>query len=671
MKHTFTLEQLSVTSQTLQHKQHAAQLSCVRSGDRFTIRIGVDYCAAYGLGERFNSVNQKNLDVLCAVQEKFCYQGALSYCPAPFFFVDSGFGFFVQTDRVTSYRFEDAIWVELEGEPNIVLHVFTGAPQEIICQYMQLTGEAKLPPKWAFGPWVSANMWNTQVQIEQQLALIQKHDFPVSVMVIEAWSDEATFYIFNGAAYRPVSGGEALRYEDFDFSQSEHWQDPKGMIDALHDQGIRLMLWQIPVYKKQSSDELPNVQNDIDREYARKQQLCVRMPDGAPYTIPEGNWFAGSMIPDFTNPQTKQLWFEKRRYLLEMGVDGFKTDGGEFIYRDDVQFDNGATGKEMKNRYAQTYVDAYTQFIGDDRALFSRAGYTGQHSTPILWAGDQQSTWAEFGNALKAGLSAGLSGIPFWSFDIAGFAGPLPSLDLYRRSTQTAVFVPIMQWHAEPSGGQFAELMPSAEGNNERSPWNIAHVYQTPELIDEMRYWHNLRMNLLPCIYCEGIKAVQTHAPVMKHLFYEYPDDMQCVDIEDQFMIGDLLIAPVMVQDATAREVYLPAGMWFDFFTGKAYEGGRILTHKCGTKRLPVFIRSGGAAALNLDQSQALGSAVGNGTDGYRNLCFMLAGSTGEYRFVDDLGNDFVLSWRDGKYQTVGRRNTGFEVLWRLGDSDE
>src|SRR5699024_4143290 len=149
----------------------------------------------------------------------------------------------------------------------------------------------------------------------------------------------------------------------------------------------------------------------------------------------------------------------------ELGVDGFKTDGGEFIYRDDVRFADGSSGRAGKNRYAQQYTAAYTRHLAPEQALFSRAGYAGQHTTPIHWAGDQQSQYSELASALRAGLSAALTGIPFWSFDIGGFAGPLPSLDLYRRATQLACFVPVMQWHSEPDGGQFRELMPGGEGN--------------------------------------------------------------------------------------------------------------------------------------------------------------------------------------------------------------
>lgn len=164
----------------------------------------------------------------------------------------------------------------------------------------------------------------------------------------------------------------------------------------------------------------------------------------------------------------------------------------------EVSFYDGSTGKESRNCYPQQYTKAYTKFLGDNHVLFSRAGYMGQHTTPCHWGGDQQSTNDELRHVLSAGLSAALSGILFWGFDLAGFAGPLPTLDLYRRATMLACFTPIMQWHSEPDGGQFKELMPGGEENNERSPWNMAAVYNSPEFVTEMRFWHWLRMNLQP-----------------------------------------------------------------------------------------------------------------------------------------------------------------------------
>lgn len=572
--------------QTVACPKTTAQLS-YESG---SLRICLRYSGAFGMGEKFDSFNQKGRKVTNRVEEKFCFQGDKTYCAAPFFWTDTGFGLYVNTYRVTGFDFqENCIVVALPEATELV--VFSGTPKELIAQYMSLFGKALLPPEWAFGVWMSANRWSSKEEFLSQLQKSVEHSFPASVAVLEAWSDEATFYIFRGAQYTPSEGGAPLAYCDFDFSDSP-WQDPKEMIDAVHSMGLKLLLWQIPVYKAIPDNEPANRQNELDCREAVKSGLCVRNSDGTPYRIPEGHWFSGSLIPDFTNPATVRSWFDKRQYLLDIGVDGFKTDGGEFIYRDDVAFYDGHTGKDGVNKYPQDYTNAYRDFIGQNRVLFSRAGYAGAHTVPMHWAGDQQSQNCELRSVLNAGLSAAASGILFWGFDIGGFAGPLPTVDLYRRATQLACFCPIMQWHSEPDGGQFRELMAGSCGNNERSPWNMAEVYQAPELLEELRYWHVLRQKLRPYLYLTAQKAVEASTPMLRPLSLDYPDDPIAVHCDDAFLLGDaLLVAPLLQENQSTRSVYLPDGQWQDFFTGERYKGGQSVAAG-GHGKLPVFLNA-------------------------------------------------------------------------------
>lgn len=561
----------------------------IRRTEAEKLVIDVPYQGVYGLGEKFDSVNQKGKTVETQVIEKFCNQGNISYCVTPFFITDSGLGIYIKTGKKTVISLQDEIICEIPKEAEVT--VFTGSIGEIIQDYVGLFQKPKLPPRYAFGIWVSANHWNCEADVDRLLAELEEYRFPASVIVLEAWSDEATFYIWNGAEYKPEKSKEGFSYEDFDFRNSPYWKDPKGMIEKLHEKGKKLVLWQIPVFKGMEPDRTSE-QLDLDKEYAIEHGLAVLNKDGTPYEILEGNWFEGSYIPDFTNEKTREFWFRKRQYLTDIGVDGFKTDGGEFIYSKDVLFSDGTDGEEGKNQYCQDYINAYSHFITEDQVLFSRAGYAGASGTPILWAGDHQSTNDELKNVLRAALSSAMSGILFWSFDIGGFAGPLPSLDLYRRSTQMAVFTPVMQWHSEPDGGQFRELMPGAEGNNERSPWNIAMAYNKPEFIEEMRYWHMLREALLPYIYESAQTAVRESRPMMRPLVFDYQADRAVTDIEDEYLFGDsLLVAPFIEEDQTSRKVYLPEGKWHDLFTGRCYEGKKW--HESDRKsRLPVYIKA-------------------------------------------------------------------------------
>ena len=209
------------------------------------IKIPLNYNGAYGMGEKYDCLNQKGKTVINKVQEKFCFQGDKTYCAAPFFWTDTGFGLYVDTCETTTFVFgEDYIEVEMPEDAKIVK--FSGTPKEILKKYMSLFGKAVLPPEWALGIWVSANRWNKQSDVEELLEKLRKYDFPASVVVLEAWSDEATFYIWNGAKYKALSDGQPLNYDDFDFSDSQ-WPNPAKMIEDIHNAGLKLLLWQAPI----------------------------------------------------------------------------------------------------------------------------------------------------------------------------------------------------------------------------------------------------------------------------------------------------------------------------------------------------------------------------------------------------------------------------------------
>lgn len=636
-----------------------ADISWKMNQGQILVEIKLQYEGVFGLGEKFDGLNQKGKCPVSRVEEKFCYQGEKTYCPAPFFFTDTGLGVYADTACVTKFEFLDTIRCEVPVDTELIL--FTGQPGQILAEYMQLFGKPVLPPRYAFGPWISANHWDSQKDTEHQVKLLKQYHFPATVLVLEAWSDEATFYQFHGAKYQGKTP-EQPQYHDFDFEESGWWDNPKEMIDMLHREGIHLVLWQIPVYKKQGPEETVSASNERDRREAIEKGLCVKNQDGSPYEIPEGHWFAGSWIPDFTNPETLKSWFGKRQYLLDIGVDGFKTDGGEFIYSEDVVFAAGSTGREGINRYAQDYLNAYTDFIAKDRILFSRAGYVGAHRTPIHWAGDHQSDNDEFKSTLSAGLSAAASGIVFWGFDIGGFGGKLPSLDLYRRATQMACFCPVMQWHSEPDGGQFGDWMPGASGNNERSPWNLANANQAPQFITEMRYWHWLRMNLLPYIYSCACECVKSYTPMMRPLVYDWPEDERAVQIEDEYCFGEsILVAPLMEENSSNRELYLPEGGWYGFFSKKRVEGKRNINS--AEEKFPVYIREHRGVALQIQEGTELGEPMEKEYAQSGHLHFILAGNTGSY--VYDSGDGVIhLTWEDAKVSVTGADRDG--LTWEI-----
>jgi len=599
-----------------------------------------DATIAYGMGERFDGVDRMGKTTECTIIEKFTHQGENTYFPLPFFFCNDGHGVFVRSDAATVFNLSVG-HVEItlpEGDCDV--YFFFGTPREIVTQFAGMTGEPLLPPSWAFGPWVSANRWKSQRDVEEQLDKIESSGYPVTTLVIEAWSDEATFYLWNGAEYEEKNGGGAFSADDLRFR--EPWPNPQAMIDHMHRMGIRLVLWQIPALKQLEEGEICP-QHDRDDAYALEQGFVVQNADGTPYRIPR-QWFIGAHVPDFTVPELCSWWMEKRRYLLEMGVDGFKTDGGEFMHDLSVRFHNGQSGVTMRNRYVADYEQTYTRAIGKDRTLFSRAGYLGAQQSPIHWAGDQASSFEEMRSVLGAGLSLGLSGVPFWSFDIGGFAGPLPSAELYLRATAMATFVPVMQWHSEPLGGQFGGFDTGLV--NDRSPWNIA-LHANDESVERVaRFYARLRMNLLPELLRQAQRSVETRLPMMRHLVLDYPQDTTAQACCDEFMLGDLLVAPLLYEGATGRGVYLPEGQWYSFLSREMLAGGQTVPVAARRDEIPVFLRTPGAVALNLPETLLLGGDVGNRVERLDTPVLVLSGEV-DLDYSDAFGNRAIL--RDGE----------------------
>lgn len=637
------------------------------------LRLELRGKAVFGLGEKFDAVNQAGKSPLNYVVEQFSNQQDKTYLPIPFFFTEAGVSFLQNTTYPSSFAFSEPdengrITLELFAvcAPQGTLFeasVHTGTPAALLQAYAGQTGAAVLPPKWAFGPWMSSNGWNTQKEAAQQLEKMHETAIPATVMVLEAWSDEETFYIWNDAKYTPRAEGGAVRYSDFTFSPEGKWPDPKAFCRTLEEENVKLILWQIPVIKYEAAPH--GVQLDLDWEYAKKRGLCLKNADGTPYQITE-MWFGNSLIPDFTNPETRRWWLDCRRYLVEeLGVAGFKTDGGEFLFDPDARFSDGRSVAQAHNDFPNLYEATYHELTD---VTFSRAGYTGAQKYPIHWAGDQLSTFAELKGQLTAGLSAGLSGVPFWGFDIGGFAGDFPSTELYLRSAALAAFAPVMQFHSEPRGGQYY-MVQRNHWNNDRSPWNMAEANRDERIVPVYRLFANLRMNLLPYLWQEAQHCSRTLRPMMAHLIYEYPNDARVLHLEDEYMLGrSLLVAPVIEEGATEREVYLPQGLWHALWTGKALQGGRTVRVSCPLTEIPVFVRDGTALALNLNDALTMGTtqrsgAMGNRTDCYENLCFLLFGAHGESSFRDEAGNDLTLRWENGKIQTEGALACPITVL--------
>lgn len=556
-----------------------------------------------GFGERYDALDHRGASLDSIVFEQYKNQGAerKTYLPMPFAHVigGDGWGFHVRTSRRVWFDIGetevDRIWVETEvdaatGSDGIVdVAFYDGRPTEVLDAFLTEVGRPKELPEWVFGLWASANEWNTQAEVMKQIDLHREHDIPVGSVVIEAWSDESTFTAFRDSQYEVAEDGGPHRLGDFTFPAEGAWPDPKGMVEELHSRGIKLHLWQIPLLKMRPH---PSGQLKADAEAALREGYLVQevAPDGSlrPYRN-RGWWFPLSLMPDLGDARAAQWWTQKRRYLVdELGVDGFKTDGGEHAWGRDVRYLDGTHGDEGNSLFPVHYARAYGDLLescGKAPVTFSRAGFTGSQAHGTFWAGDENSTWEAFRWSLTAGLSAASSGIVYWGWDLGGFSGDVPDGELYLRSAQAAAFVPIMQYHAEFNHHR----LPS----NDRTPWNIAQRNDDQRVLPVFRKFAKLREALTPYLAEQAKCAVATGAPLLRPLYFDHPDDAQVWRYPQQWKLGDeLLVAPVTEPGATEWETYLPSGEWVDAWTGQQHAGGQTVRRAVPIDEIPVYVRA-------------------------------------------------------------------------------
>lgn len=273
----------------------------------------------------------------------------------------------------------------------------------------------------------------------------------------------------------------------------------------------------------------------------------------------------------------------KVRSVVSMGIGAVKTDFSEAVPEDAVYFD-GSTGIQGHNKltflYAKTIYDIMAEVkipLGELPMLWGRSGYAGSHTIPAAWAGDSSTHLNNHACILRGGLSASMSGIPFWGFDMGGFYNTdhegyecVPTDEEYIRSCQFGFFNSLSRCH----------------GKTPREPWNFG---EKAEKI--FKKFNDIRHLLLPYLYSTTYKTHLSDIPVIRPVVMEYPEDRSARNVELEYFLGDsLLVVPVFDQEDEI-DVYLPNGQWIDLFTHERIKGGRWVKRKIELDKIPVFIR--------------------------------------------------------------------------------
>lgn len=472
----------------------------------------------------------------------------------------------------TDYRVEldlcdsdpDVAWVETT-EPRQGITVFYGPTgYDVIEQLGDALGRPPLPPSWTWEPWHAAQ--GGRAEVEAEVAALLAEGVPIAAIWAQDWTGiRMNFDGGFGVEYRWVAD-EAL------------YPDLGGMIDDLHMQGIRFLGYANPFVDL----GLDHFQDMVDGG------LLVENADGEPYTFIAPNGM--SALPDFTRPETRAYTQGFIAAMVtDLGMDGFMADFGEWLPLD-ATLDDGSNPLAYHNTYPVDWHETWRETLDAERpdgdyAVFSRSGWTGiQSRAQIVWIGDQEATWTEYDGlptVVPAMLSLGLAGIPYVTHDIAGFSGGPSTKELFLRWTELGAFTPIMRTH---------------EGNKKEENWRWNSDAET---IAHTRRFAEIHMALAPEIEALAEEAAMSSKPLVRHLALEFPDDPGSVAVSDEFLLGDsLLVAPVVTQGATTRQVILPPGTWFHVWTGDEYTGPLELEIEAPIGSPPVFSREEDRADL-------------------------------------------------------------------------
>lgn len=448
--------------------------------------------------------------------------------------------------------------------------VIAGDPKQTASVLADLTGHAPEMPYWATGFWQSRLRYETQEELLSVARRYHREQIPVSAMVADYfhWTEQG----------------------DYRFD-SQYWPNVKEMADQLHDMDMKLVVSVWPTINE----------NSENYEYMSANNMLMRTVHGSDRVFRFYGWQAEI---DVTNPKTREyVWSKLRQNYIDNGVDALWFDEAEPEIHPE-QFDNLIWHAGRADRVALLYPYYYSQLaydgfrsMGQEQIVtLTRCAYLGsQKFGSLVWSGDIPSTFDSLSHQVKAGLNMAMCGIPWWNTDIGGFYGGDTQNEEFRelmvRWFQFGVFSPVMRLHGSRiRHGEPGKIIEPSGDPNEL--WSFGE-----EVYGILKNLVMLRQRLRPYIARQMQTAARLGYPVMRPMFFEYPDDPQCYELAEQYMFGDdILFAPIVNRGQTEKQVYLPAGEWILTKDGCRYGQG-FHTVKANLSEFIAFVKADAAVA--------------------------------------------------------------------------
>jgi alpha-glucosidase (family GH31 glycosyl hydrolase) len=472
-------------------------------------------------------------------------------------------------------------------------------PAAVMGEYAKLTGYPEMAPLWSFGYQQSHRTLGPPEEIIQEARMFREKKLPCESM------------IYLGTDFCP--NGWNTHNGEFTWN-TKAFPDPPRAIQELHDQHLKVVL---------------HIVIEGRRVAGKVSDPCTAaaLPSGR---TPDGQWPADRQV---------SCYWPAHKPLLDIGVDGWWPDQGDGL-------DNPS--RLARNRM---YFEGHQMYRPNERVFaLHRNGCAGmQRFASFLWSGDIQCLWETLKTHVPNAVNTGLSGIPYWGTDIGGFV-PTPEFtgELYVRWFQFAAFNPLFRSH----GRDWRLRLPwgwntGGFGFQETAGYNPDPKELHNAAIEPIcKKYLELRYQMMPYLYSAVKETCETGLPIVRALWLHYPGDKVAVARGDEYLYGrDILVAPVVEKGATSRQVYLPHGAWYDFWTREKMEGGREITRQVDLETTPLYVRAGAVIPMG-----PVKQFTGEQVDGPLAL-WVHPGADGAFSLYEDDGKSF--DFRKGEYMRV------------------